>query len=58
VNAWGIPTVNMASVAATCGDKLVTSAALKQAGVPQPRLRVAFTVEPRSRRLRSWVIRW
>jgi [lysine-biosynthesis-protein LysW]--L-2-aminoadipate ligase len=45
LNAWGIPTVNMASVAATCGDKLVTSAALKQAGVPQPRLRVAFTVE-------------
>jgi len=45
LNAWGIPTVNMASVAATCGDKLVTSAALKQAGVPQPRLRVAFNVE-------------
>jgi [lysine-biosynthesis-protein LysW]--L-2-aminoadipate ligase len=45
LNAWGIPTVNMASVAATCGDKLVTSAALKQAGVPQPRLRVAFTAE-------------
>jgi len=45
LNAWGIPTVNMASVAATCGDKLVTSAALKQASVPQPRLRVAFTVE-------------
>jgi [lysine-biosynthesis-protein LysW]--L-2-aminoadipate ligase len=35
----------MASVSATCGDKLATSAALKQAGVPQPRLRVAFTTE-------------
>jgi [lysine-biosynthesis-protein LysW]--L-2-aminoadipate ligase len=45
LNAWGIPTVNMAHVAATCGDKLATSAALKQAGVPQPRLRVAFTPE-------------
>jgi [lysine-biosynthesis-protein LysW]--L-2-aminoadipate ligase len=45
LNAWGIPTVNMASVAATCGDKLSTSGALKQAGVPQPRLRVAFTAE-------------
>ena len=45
LNAWGIPTVNMATVAAMCGDKLATSAALKQAGVPQPRLRVAFTPE-------------
>jgi len=44
LNAWGVPTVNMASVAATCGDKLATSAALKQAGVPQPRLRVTFTI--------------
>jgi [lysine-biosynthesis-protein LysW]--L-2-aminoadipate ligase len=45
LNAWGIPTVNMATVAALCGDKLATSAVLKQAGVPQPRLRVAFTPE-------------
>jgi [lysine-biosynthesis-protein LysW]--L-2-aminoadipate ligase len=45
LNAWGIPTVNMANVAATCGDKLATSAALKQTGVPEPRLRVAFTAE-------------
>ena len=45
LNAWGIPTINMATVAALCGDKLATSAALKQAGVPQPRLRVAFTPE-------------
>ncbi len=37
LNAWGIPTVNMAAVAATCGDKLATSAALDKAGVPQPR---------------------
>lgn len=45
LNAWGIPTVNTASVADTCGDKLWTSAALKKAGVPQPELRVAFTPE-------------
>jgi [lysine-biosynthesis-protein LysW]--L-2-aminoadipate ligase len=45
LNAWGIPTVNTARVAAICGDKLVTSAALAQAGVPQPRLKVAFTPE-------------
>src|SRR5512146_1751980 len=32
LNGWGIPTVNSAAVSATCGDKLVTSAALKQAG--------------------------
>jgi [lysine-biosynthesis-protein LysW]--L-2-aminoadipate ligase len=45
LNAWGIPTVNSASVADTCGDKLWTSAALKHAGVPQPELRMAFTPE-------------
>lgn len=45
LNAWGIPTVNMAHVAAMCGDKLATSAALKQAGVPQPDVWLAFTAE-------------
>lgn len=45
LNSWGIPTVNMASVAATCGDKLATSAALTQAGIPQPNVWVAFTPE-------------
>jgi [lysine-biosynthesis-protein LysW]--L-2-aminoadipate ligase len=45
LNAWGIPTVNTASVADTCGDKLWTSAALHKAGVPQPRLKMAFTPE-------------
>lgn len=45
LNAWGIPTVNMAYVAATCGDKLITSAALIQAGVPQPQVWMAFTPE-------------
>jgi [lysine-biosynthesis-protein LysW]--L-2-aminoadipate ligase len=45
LNAWGIPTVNMAHVAMTCGDKLSTSLALMQAGVPQPRFKMAFTPE-------------
>lgn len=45
LNAWGIPTVNMSHVAATCGDKLATSAALARAGIPQPRVKVAFTSE-------------
>ncbi|RME05388.1 MAG: lysine biosynthesis protein LysX [Anaerolineae bacterium] len=45
LNAWGIPTVNSAQVAATCGDKLATSAALERAGIPQPRTAVAFTPE-------------
>ena len=45
LNAWGIPTVNTASVADTCGDKLWTSAALKRWEVPQPKLKMAFTPE-------------
>jgi [lysine-biosynthesis-protein LysW]---L-2-aminoadipate ligase len=45
LNSWGIPTVNRAQVAATCGDKLATSVALQAASVPQPRVRVAFTAE-------------
>jgi [lysine-biosynthesis-protein LysW]--L-2-aminoadipate ligase len=45
LNAWGVPTVNMAHVAAICGDKLATSAALAKAGVAQPRVKVAFTTE-------------
>ncbi|NPV87380.1 MAG: lysine biosynthesis protein LysX [Anaerolineae bacterium] len=45
LNSWGIPTVNMAQVAAVCGDKLATSEALARAGVPQPRVWTAFTPE-------------
>ncbi len=45
LNSWGIPTVNSSAVAATCGDKLATTAALQAAGVPQPGVRVAFTPE-------------
>ncbi len=45
LNSWGIPTVNSAQVAATCGDKLATSAAIEAAGLPQPKVRIAFTPE-------------
>lgn len=45
LNDWGIPTVNMANVAAICGDKLATTTALQRAGIPQPRVKVAFTPE-------------
>lgn len=45
LNAWGIPTVNTAKVAEICGDKLATSAALKQAGLLQPRTFLAFSPE-------------
>ncbi len=39
----GIKCINNSSVALTCGDKLLTSAALSKLNVPQPNLRVAFT---------------
>ena len=43
--SMGIPCVNTSPVAATCGDKLMTSVALQEHGVPQPEVRVAFTPE-------------
>lgn len=45
LEAAGMPTVNTYAVAATCADKLLTTAALTEAGIPQPRARVAFTPE-------------
>jgi [lysine-biosynthesis-protein LysW]--L-2-aminoadipate ligase len=45
LNAWGIPTINTASVAEACGDKLATTAALLKANVPQPRNIIAFSTE-------------
>ncbi len=41
----GIQCVNAFRVATTCGDKLLTSVALAERGVPQPEVRVAFTEE-------------
>jgi len=39
----GIPCVNSFDVANTCGDKILTAVALKDAGIPQPEVRIAFT---------------
>jgi len=41
----GIPCVNSYHVSQICGDKLLTTAALKDRGVAQPDCRVAFTEE-------------
>src|SRR5712691_11559706 len=38
-----LPTVNRARVARICGDKILTTAALAQAGVPVPKTVVTFT---------------
>lgn len=45
LEAHGYRTVNRFATAATCWDKLLTTAALAQAGVPQPRVYTAFTPE-------------
>ncbi|MBN1349523.1 lysine biosynthesis protein LysX [candidate division KSB1 bacterium] len=39
----GIRCVNTSHVATVCGDKLLTSIALKEKKVPQPEVRIAFT---------------
>ncbi len=39
----GVKCVNSFKVASTCGDKLLTSAVLQDANVPQPDIRIAFT---------------
>ena len=43
LESLGIACVNSYRVASVCGDKLLTSLALVEAGVPQPEVRVAFT---------------
>src|SRR5579864_7304332 len=45
LNQAGIRTVNSGRVAQVCGDKILTSVALKSAGLPMPRTTVAFTRE-------------
>jgi [lysine-biosynthesis-protein LysW]--L-2-aminoadipate ligase len=39
----GIPAVSPHRSVATCGDKMLTSAALREAGIPIPNTRIAFT---------------
>lgn len=43
LDSWGLNTINSYHAAQVCSDKLATSIALAQAGVPQPDTRVAFT---------------
>ena len=43
LESWGIPTVNRYDVVKTCGDKLLTTSALIDAGIPSPRTLIAFT---------------
>jgi [lysine-biosynthesis-protein LysW]--L-2-aminoadipate ligase len=40
---WGIPTVNRQSVVETCGNRLLTTLAFRENGVPTPEVRVAYT---------------
>jgi len=39
----GVPCVNTYAVSQTCGDKILTAVALKDHGVAQPEVRIAFT---------------
>ena len=45
LNSWGIRSFNSFETAAICADKVRTSIALTQSGIPQPHTRVAFTPE-------------
>ena len=45
LESFGVPCLNAPAVIETCGDKLRTSIALARAGVPTPRVRVAFSPE-------------
>ena len=44
-HSYGVPIVNPPDVASTCSDKVKTSLALEEAGIPTPDTRVAFTRE-------------
>ncbi|HCE17565.1 MAG TPA: lysine biosynthesis protein LysX [Anaerolinea thermolimosa] len=44
-SAHGVPVVNLPEVAERCGDKYLTSQLLVKAGIPTPRVMMAFTEE-------------
>jgi [lysine-biosynthesis-protein LysW]---L-2-aminoadipate ligase len=45
LESLGIPTISPHRTISVCGDKLLTSVALQEAGLPIPRTAIAFTVE-------------
>jgi len=45
LDLMGVPTVSPHHVIATCGDKMLTSIALREAGLPIPQTTIAFTPE-------------
>ncbi|NLE77126.1 MAG: lysine biosynthesis protein LysX [Chloroflexi bacterium] len=45
VESWGRPVVNSSAAIQTCGDKLLTTLALLDAGLPTPETRLAFSPE-------------
>ena len=45
LNSIGVPTINSHEVATVCSDKVSTTIALTQAGIPQPSTRLAFSVD-------------
>ncbi|HXG87431.1 MAG TPA: hypothetical protein VNJ02_03765 [Vicinamibacterales bacterium] len=45
LNDQGVRTVNTALVADICGNKLMTTSALAAAGVPQPKVLIAYTAD-------------
>jgi [lysine-biosynthesis-protein LysW]--L-2-aminoadipate ligase len=45
LDTWGVNAINRYQTAATCADKFRTTIALSAAGIPQPRVRVAFDAD-------------